>query len=258
MRELFSAKVRRGRGLRRLPKIRDDVNLALPIDEDGVVSRQTDLIVTVGTVPTITLRATNTSGLARGTFNFTVNDAGMGIVSAPMTINVTAVNDVLVAQPRTVTTNEDTAKTFAYSDFPVTDVEGNGLVSITVSGLSLAAGDTLLVNKGAGLLGIMAFGQHEGSTERDPEVRRLFTREALLASDWYRERLTTKQQRDIALWQRHYDDLAKALTEYGEANVALADTIRQRQVIAAAQLARVQRPEYMTELIGTLGAEPLI
>ena len=70
----------------------------------------------------------------------------------------------------------------------------------------------------------MAFGQHEGRTERNPEVRRLFTREALLASDWYRERLTTKQQRDIA----------------------------------AEQLAHVQQPEYMTELVGTLGAEPFL
>ena len=108
------------------------------------------------------------------------------------------------------------------------------------------------------LLAIMAFGQHEGRTERAPEVRRLFTREALLASDWYRDRLTTKQQRDIVLWQRHRDDLAKALTEYGEANVALTQTIRQRQIIAAEQLARVQQPEYMTELVGTLGAEPFL
>ena len=84
----------------------DDVNLALPIDEDGVISRQTELIVTAGTVPTITLRATNTSGLARGTFNFTVNDAGLGIVSAPLTINVTAVADIV---PDSLTANEDTA-----------------------------------------------------------------------------------------------------------------------------------------------------
>ena len=32
---------------------------------------------------------------------------------------------------------------------------------------------------------------------------RLFTREAMLASDWYRERLAVKQERDVALWKRH-------------------------------------------------------
>ncbi len=108
------------------------------------------------------------------------------------------------------------------------------------------------------LLAIMAFGQHEGRTERDPEVRQLFTREALLKSEWYHARLVTKQQREIAVWQRHGEDLARALTEYGEANLALAETIRQRQEIATAELHRVQRPEYITELIGTLGAEPCL
>ena len=36
------------------------------------------------------------------------------------------------------------------------------------------------------LLTIMAFGHCEGKTEKDQDVRSLFTREALLASDWYR------------------------------------------------------------------------
>ena len=106
------------------------------------------------------------------------------------------------------------------------------------------------------LLSIMAYGQYEGRTERDPEVRRLFTRESLLSSDWYQARLIVKQQRDITLWKRHSDDLAAGLREYGEANIALAETIRRRQAVAVAVLTRVQRPEYITDLIGTLGAEP--
>ena len=43
----------------------------------------------------------------------------------------------------------------------------------------------------------------EGKDASDPAIRALFTREALLASDWYHERLAIKQQRDIALWERH-------------------------------------------------------
>ena len=40
----------------------------------------------------------------------------------------------------------------------------------------------------------------------DPVVRGLFNREAVLRSDWYQERLATKQARDVALWRRnvHY------------------------------------------------------
>jgi hypothetical protein len=42
----------------------DDTTGALPIDEDGVVSPLTDLQFTIGTQPTVTLRATNTTGTA--------------------------------------------------------------------------------------------------------------------------------------------------------------------------------------------------
>ena len=50
------------------------------------------------------------------------------------------------------------------------------------------------------LLHIMARGDYEGKGAEDPAVRQMFTREALLSSEWYRERLRTKQARDIALW----------------------------------------------------------
>ncbi len=49
----------------------------------------------------------------------------------------------------------------------------------------------------------MAHGSYEGRGVDAPEIRGLFTREAMLASDWYRERLRVKQERDIALWTRH-------------------------------------------------------
>jgi hypothetical protein len=53
------------------------------------------------------------------------------------------------------------------------------------------------------LLYIMAEGSYEGKGAEDPEVRGLFTRECLMESDWYRERLQSKQMRDIALCRRH-------------------------------------------------------
>ena len=56
----------------------------------------------------------------------------------------------------------------------------------------------------------MADGQFEGKDAHHPEVRALFTREALLSSDWYQERLAVKQLRDVALWKRH----ARSLTEF--------------------------------------------
>jgi hypothetical protein len=106
------------------------------------------------------------------------------------------------------------------------------------------------------LLTIMARGSYEGKTERDPEIRQLFTRESMLSSDWYKERLITKQQRDIALWERHRDDLDAYLHERTAPDAAELGIIAERQRIVEAELARVSRPEYLDELVGTLGAEP--
>ncbi|MCA9054376.1 MAG: Ig-like domain-containing protein, partial [Planctomycetaceae bacterium] len=64
--------------------------------------------------------------------------------------NFTTANALPVAQASSVTTNEDTAKTFAVSNFQFTDADGDPLASITVSDLSLAGGDTLTVDLGAG------------------------------------------------------------------------------------------------------------
>lgn len=106
------------------------------------------------------------------------------------------------------------------------------------------------------LLTIMAYGDYEGKTERDPEVRRMFTKESLLSSDWYRERLETKQQRDLELWERHRDYLAQYLEARPNADPAVREAIHHRQQIVATELDRIRRPDYLEELHGTLGAEP--
>lgn len=106
------------------------------------------------------------------------------------------------------------------------------------------------------LLTIMARGHYEGKTERDPEIRRMFTRESLLASDWYQERLVTKQKRDLALWERHQSYLEGYLKRRPNADPAVRDAIQQRQKLVATELERIRRPDYVQELSGTLGAEP--
>ena len=106
------------------------------------------------------------------------------------------------------------------------------------------------------LLEIMAHGSYEGKGVDDPGIRAMFTRESLLASDWYKERLRTKQQRDIALWQRH----VRAIEEFrvAEQEFPPQDDIdfESRSALAHAQLARVSSPAYLDELVGTIGADP--
>ncbi len=106
------------------------------------------------------------------------------------------------------------------------------------------------------LLTIMACGQWEGKTEHDPEVRKLFTKESLLASDWYRERLVTKQRRDLTMWERHRDYLDGYLKNRPSAEAAMLEAIGRRQKIVAAEIERIWRADYVDSLVGTLGAEP--
>lgn len=76
------------------------------------------------------------------TFDVVVSD---GIVTDRETIQITVniINDAPTAQASSVTTTAGQAKTFAVRDFGFTDEEENGLASITITGLTLADGDTL-------------------------------------------------------------------------------------------------------------------
>ncbi|MGH9638606.1 MAG: hypothetical protein ACRD3Y_00970, partial [Bryobacteraceae bacterium] len=104
------------------------------------------------------------------------------------------------------------------------------------------------------LLEIMAHGSYRGMAADAPGVRAMFTREALLASDWYRERLQMKQSRDVALWQRHI----RALEEFRATRLNSPEGIDvdERSALARAQLARVSSTAYLNELVGTIGADP--
>jgi hypothetical protein len=102
------------------------------------------------------------------------------------------------------------------------------------------------------LLHIMAYGHWEGKSIQDPQVRDMFTRESLLASEWYKERLRVKQDRDTALWQRHVAALEKARTTFAAEEV----DIEARLAPAREQLERVTSRAYLAELVGTIGADP--
>jgi len=102
------------------------------------------------------------------------------------------------------------------------------------------------------LLHIMAYGHWEGKTVEDVELRSMFCREALLSSDWYKERLRVKQARDIALWQRHLDAVGSSTASSPGQRLDLES----RAAAAREQLARVSARAYLSELVGTIGADP--
>ena len=106
------------------------------------------------------------------------------------------------------------------------------------------------------LLTIMAHGQLGRQDAHHPAVRAMFTREHLLASDWYRRRLATKQAKDVALWRRHVASLDEFLARDIYREEAQRLGVHGRRSLAAAELERAASPGYVDSLVGTLGADP--
>ncbi len=116
------------------------------------------------------------------------------------------------------------------------------------------------------LLHIMAEGNWHGLTANDPEVRKLFSRDYLLASDWYQSRLRQKQQGDIRFWTRCAENLDQFSKDPIHQTLAhqveiQADSsvfnIEARQRFVAEKLERARSTSYLQELIGTLGTDPM-
>ncbi|MEW5770721.1 MAG: hypothetical protein AB1831_10210 [Pseudomonadota bacterium] len=105
------------------------------------------------------------------------------------------------------------------------------------------------------LLHIMAEGQYEGKDLAHPEIRALFTRDHLLASDWYRERLAIKQQRDIALARRQVAYVEGFLATPACCDPDQREDCQARLVRARANLAEVESAAYLDGLRGGLGAD---
>ncbi len=106
------------------------------------------------------------------------------------------------------------------------------------------------------LLLIMAEGAHDGRNAHHADVRRLFTRESLLSSDWYRHRLRAQQCGDERLWRRHLASLDAALGGGASRLGSFADELLRRRDLAVAALEQVTAPLYLDTLNGTIGLDP--
>ena len=106
------------------------------------------------------------------------------------------------------------------------------------------------------LLTIMAEGSYQGKSIDDEAIRAMFTRDYLLASDWYAERLKIKQQRDVALWQSSCSYLQAKLQD----TTQLPDADRQKQlehllVEAESMVEKTSSEVYIERLQGSPGAD---
>jgi hypothetical protein len=108
------------------------------------------------------------------------------------------------------------------------------------------------------LLHIMAHGQWQGKDVNVPEVRRLFTRKALLDSDWYAARLDARQRVDERRWKHHVQALETFLCRVTHADEAQRLKVNERLECARRELLRVSSAEYRRALAGTLGTDPAV
>ena len=106
------------------------------------------------------------------------------------------------------------------------------------------------------LLSIMAKGTFEGKDVHQPEIRRMFTLDYLLGSDWYRKRLVAKQKSDVTLWQRHLRYVDECLANHAQMWQDNPADLARRREIAVAELERARSSAYLEELNGTLGLDP--
>ncbi|HNV09792.1 MAG TPA: hypothetical protein PKN27_00435 [Propionibacteriaceae bacterium] len=106
------------------------------------------------------------------------------------------------------------------------------------------------------LLEIMAHGTtSEGYDLDSPEVRSLFERDTILASDWYAAMLDAKQDFDTARCEHAIAAMSKFVQTPGnDAPVARLD-MPGRLRRAEKELARVSSPEYRQSLVGTVGRQ---
>lgn len=105
------------------------------------------------------------------------------------------------------------------------------------------------------LLHIMAEGQYEGKDLAHPDIRALFTREYLLASEWYQERLVIKQQRDLEMARHQVAYLDSFLNSTTCCEPDLRVHCEARLLRAKARLSEVESAAYLEGLRGGLGAD---
>lgn len=107
------------------------------------------------------------------------------------------------------------------------------------------------------LLHIMAYGEYEGKQISDPELRKYFDRENVINSEWYRERLKLKQEKDIALHTRQIEYLESFISNPENSTLVQSMDLRERLERAKSLLKHVSQKKYLEELVGTIGADPL-
>lgn len=107
------------------------------------------------------------------------------------------------------------------------------------------------------LLNIMAFGNYEGKSIDDPELRNMFTYEYLVTSDWYHDRLLNKQLNDIALTQKNIKYLSSILEKSNKLTDEAKIDINNKIHVLEDKLKYYKSAAYLKYLEGFIGLDAI-
>jgi hypothetical protein len=107
------------------------------------------------------------------------------------------------------------------------------------------------------LLHIMAYGKYEGKDLSNPELRKYFQRNYVIESDWYKERLILKQQKESGFLKNQIQYLNDFISNPTNSALVSEMKIHDRLEKTKMCLARVESEDYIKSIIGTIGADPL-
>jgi phosphoenolpyruvate carboxykinase (diphosphate) len=107
------------------------------------------------------------------------------------------------------------------------------------------------------LLHIMAHGHWNGMDRQAPEFRKMFTKESMVASSWYEERLKKQQERDIARWEKHTAYLRNFVAAEHNRDMSKEMGLKARMKYCQDKLNAALKPDYWKSLKGTIGADCL-
>ncbi|MES2574441.1 MAG: hypothetical protein V4572_05835 [Bacteroidota bacterium] len=107
------------------------------------------------------------------------------------------------------------------------------------------------------LLHMMAYGNYQGKEMSDPELRSFFERDYVINSDWYKERLKLKQQKDISFYTNQISYLERFISNTDNKALVTEMDLNTRLQNVKGLLATASSSEYINSLEGTIGADSL-
>ena len=115
------------------------------------------------------------------------------------------------------------------------------------------------------LLYIMRDGEFEGLTLTSPEFRAMWTRENIIKSDWYMERLKCFQTKEVDRLQRGLEYMENFIKgpdstpgDWKGKQIVEDLKIHDRISSTKAQISTVKKPEFIQHLVGSLGVDPTL